>query len=167
MNLFIAPHNDDEVLFACYKILREKPLVVIVTHSTLQGDNGDERALESYRAMRVLDVPVCFLQIPEDKLNEEALFEKLNPLFTYGTVYTPKIEGGNPHHDLITKVVEAVFPNVKHYPTYGKGETRSGDKEVIPTPEERELKNKAMNCYKTQIENPLTSHYFNTDKEYE
>ena len=29
------------------------------------------------------------------------------------------------------------------------------------------LKQKAMDCYKTQIENPLTSHYFTTLKEYE
>lgn len=166
--IFIAPHSDDEILFGAYTIMRKKPLVVIVTNSTLQGNNGEERVLESYKAMRMLGANVCFLGIDEDKLNEEILIEKLGQFRSDEIVYIPEIEeNGNPHHNLISEVCEKMFWNIRKYKTYTGTEMRTIGKEIIPTKEEKELKLKAMQCYQTQIKNPMTSHYFLTTKEYE
>jgi len=38
MKLLLSPHNDDECLFAAYTLMREKPLVIVVT------DSDDETA---------------------------------------------------------------------------------------------------------------------------
>ncbi len=163
MKVLLAPHSDDEALFNSYYIMRNKPLVVIVTHPTLQGDNGEERLLESYRAMRMLDVPVMFLGIPEHLLSEELLIEKLSFIEPTDMVSIPALEHGNPHHDLVHKVGMELFWNIRLYKTYG------GDvgKEVVATKEEKELKMKVLSCYQTQINDKNCSHYFETLKEYE
>ncbi len=170
MQVFLSPHSDDEILFGAYTIMREKPLVVICTHATMQGDNGYERAMESYRAMKMLGVGVMFLGIDEDELTEGVLYEKLQ--FStdddyYLTVYAPEYEeNGNPHHNIVAKVAKKLDFMVKTYKTYTGLEDRTIGKEVIPTPEELELKKRAMLCYQTQIQNPSTSHYFDVTNEY-
>lgn len=167
MKLFLSPHQDDSVLFSSYTLLREKPCVVSITHSTLQGDNGYERILEEYKAMRILGVPIMFLGIDEDKLTDSILYDELYPLYTEDVVYIPEYEvNGNPQHNIVNRVAKNIFPNIKEYKTYTGLEDRTIGKEIIPTDEELELKKKAMACYTTQINNPNTSHYFNTTKEY-
>ena len=170
MKIFLSPHSDDEILFGAYTIMREKPLVVICTHATMQGDNGDERAMESYRAMKMLGASVMFLGIDEDKLTDMALFKKLVFLNDFDgplEFIVPEYEeNGNPHHNLVSKTAKEMFPNVRTYKTYTGLEDRTIGEEVIPTPEELELKKLAMACYKTQIENPNTAHYFNVTNEY-
>ena len=169
MKVFLSPHPDDAVLFASYLIQREKPLVVTITHPTFQGDNGEERILEDYRAMRILGVPIMYLGIDEDKLTEELLRSKLEQFSSETIFYVPEYEkDGNPHHNLVHDTVRRMTDGYfKEYKTYSGWLDRSGDKEVIPTPEELATKQKAILCYRTQIENPLTSHYFDTLKEYE
>lgn len=168
MRYFLSPHSDDETLFGAYRILREKPIVVIITHATLQGNNGYERAVESYKAMQILGVPVMFLGINEDKLTEETLSEKLKYLPKEATYYIPEYEiNGNPHHNLVNKVARKLFSKYNEYKTYTGLNPRTLGKEIIPTKEELELKKKAMSMYRTQIENPMTAHYFTTNKEYE
>jgi len=162
--IFVSPHPDDEVLFGAYTIMREKPLVVIVTHPTEQGNNAHIRLMESYEALRLLGVPVCFLGIPENELTEKTLTEALER-FRGIKAYVPYKDGGNPHHDLVHGVCSKMF-DCTYYRTYGLGETRAIGAEVIPTEEERQLKQKAMNCYQSQINNMNTAHYFNEDKEY-
>lgn len=167
MKILLSPHNDDEALFANYIIQKEKPLVVIVTHSTLQGNNGNERATESYKAMRILGVPVCFLGIDEDKLTEVILKEKLAIFKNIELAYIPEEEeNGNPQHNLVSRVAKQLF-KYKTYKTYTGLEDRTIGKEIIPSEQELELKKIAMACYRTQIENPMTSHYFQTYAEYE
>lgn len=169
MQVFLSPHSDDEILFGAYTIMREKPLVVICTHATMQGDNGYERAMESYRAMKMLGASVMFLGIDEDELTEELLEEKLGFLYDVETLdlYAPEHEeNGNPHHNIVAKVAKMFMKNTQTYKTYTGLEDRSIGKEIIPTPEELELKKRAMLCYQTQIQNPFTSHYFDVTNEY-
>ena len=168
MKLLLSPHSDDAILFATYTILREKLTVVTITHSTLQGGNGNERILEDYKAMKILGVPVIFLGIDEDILNEKILSEKLSMLGLSSEVWIPEIEeNGNPQHNLISKVAKKLFWKCHTYKTYTGLEDRTIGKEIIPTDKELELKKRAMKCYVTQILNPMTSHYFSTNKEYE
>lgn len=168
MPIFLSPHSDDEILFGAYTIMREKPLVVICTHATMQGDNGYERAMESYRAMKMLGASVMFLGIDEDELTEELLEEKLNPLMADDVrLIAPEYEiYGNPHHNIVAIVAERLDWGTQTYKTYTGLETRTIGKEIIPTPEELELKKRAMLCYQTQIQNPFTSHYFDVTNEY-
>ena len=167
MQIFLSPHNDDEALFGAYTIMREKPMVVVVTHSTLQGNNGHKRAMESYKAMKVLEAPVCFLGIDEDKLTEDTLYKKLLT-FPFDTFYyIPEYErDGNPHHNIVHETVRRMTDNYTVYQTYSGLEDRAMGREIVPTEKELELKKKAMACYKTQIENPNTAHYFETYAEY-
>ncbi len=169
MQVFLSPHSDDEILFGAYTIMREKPLVVICTHATTQGDNGYERAMESYRAMKMLGASVMFLGIDEDELTKELLEKKLRFLDSddYLWIYAPEYEkGGNPHHNIVASAAEIFGSHIQTYKTYSGLESRTIGKEVIPTPEELELKKRAIACYKTQIENPNTAHYFETYAEY-
>lgn len=167
MTILLAPHPDDETLFAAYTIIREKPLVIVVTHPTMQGDNGYERIMESYRAMRILGASVCFLHIPEHDLDGDVLTEKLQPFIGASLVYAPDLESGNPHHDMVHLVAKELFSNVKTYRTYGKNQKRTleGD-EVIPTANEVILKKQAMECYTTQLNNQMTHHYFMDTREF-
>jgi hypothetical protein len=41
VKVFLSPHHDDETLFGAFTLLRERPLVVIVTDSYVQFNRGD------------------------------------------------------------------------------------------------------------------------------
>ncbi len=152
MKIFLAPHNDDECLFGLDILIEEKPLVVIVTHSTLQGDNGFERALESYRAIKELGLSICYLQIDEDKLTEEILTEKLAMFYTTDIIYIPK-KSDNPQHNIVSDVAKKIFRNTYEYDNYLNGIVSKKTK--YP-----KIKRQVLKHYKTQIENPMTKHYF-------
>lgn len=159
-SIVFAPHNDDESLFIAYTIIREKPLVCIVTDSFIQPNRGEvgcdatTRWNESVEAMKILGAPVIRLGMKDFELDYNIFGTFLmSSLGNFDTIYCPAIQGGNPHHDIIARACLAVFGDkVKMYSTYKPGEWYSeGDEEVIPTKEEVELKNKALDCYKSQI----------------
>lgn len=165
--ILLAPHNDDEALFAAFTCLREKPLVIIVTDSWKQFNRGDgitavERRAESVAAMKVLGCEVCFMGIPDTELTRDILKMGLRQLkFNPEVVYAPAIQGGNKHHDLIGSVALGYFPKVVQYTTYSMNNLYTvGKIEIKPTNEERKLKQKALACYVTQINHPWTSPHF-------
>ena len=155
--IVLAVHNDDECLFCAYTIIREKPLVIIITdgfNQTIYGVKTDwlERRRESIRAMAILGASVMFMGIRDVDLTENLLYERLkyiNP----EVVYAPALQGGHQAHDIVSKIAKELFrANVIYYSTYTKEELFArGIKEVIPTQEEIELKNKALAEYKTQL----------------
>lgn len=160
MKLWLAPHNDDETLFGAYTLMREKPLVLIVTDSFIQPQRGDigcsaeERRQESIEACKILGCPVVFLGMKDTELAEDVLIQRLKPFVALGfeKVYAPCIQEGNAQHDLVGSVARHIFPSITRYTTYTKTELwTKGDIEVVPTNEEKELKIKALNCYKSQI----------------
>ena len=157
-SLFLAPHNDDETLFGAFTLLREKPLVAIVTDSWIQFNRGeevtaDQRWQETVQAMKTLDCPVVRLGVRDDIIDEWAVKEKLSRFTNFDVVYAPAIQGGNPNHDLISKVATEVFGGkCKHYTTYTPTELyTTGNQEIVPTPQELELKNRAMESYISQL----------------
>ena len=168
MKLLLSPHNDDECLFAAYTLMREKPLVVIVTDSDAhlaQGITAHDRREESRRACELLGVPVVFLGLQDGKLEQHKieLKRRLEPFASqaWTHVYAPAIQGGHKDHDAVGEVVLSMFSPVSYYATYAAGEcfTPAG-REIVPTPEEVERKNRALDCYPSQIRLALTESRF-------
>lgn len=157
MKLFLAPHNDDETLFGAYTIMREKPLVVVVTDSWIQyrrgtGITAEQRRKESQEAMKILGIPIEFLGIKDNELTDKALTEKLKQ-YRPTKVYAPLPNSKHPHHNLVGKVARRLWLNkIIFYSTYTKESLApTGEMEVKPTQREIELKNRALDCYKSQI----------------
>jgi LmbE family N-acetylglucosaminyl deacetylase len=158
--IVLAPHNDDEALFCAYTIIREKPLVIVVTdgfNQTIYGRPTDwlERRKESIRAMNILGASVVFLSIKDTELTDLLLIDRLSNL-NPDEVYAPAVQGGHHHHDLIGKVAKTLFNDkVKYYSNYSKKYlfVMQGQ-EIKPTPEEIELKNRALAEYRTQKDEP-------------
>ena len=168
MKLFISPHNDDETLFGAFTLMREKPLVVIVTDSYIQPNRGDkgcsarERREETSKAMKLLGCPVFFAGLRDDVVTSGDVVSLLASFEGFETVYAPAVQGGNIHHDMIGNVALQVFNNnLIQYTTYTKTELHTkGTIELVPTFEERELKNKALWSYQSQINLASTRPHF-------
>lgn len=166
--IFLSPHNDDETLFSAFSLMREKPLVIIVTDSYVQYERGDvgcdaeTRRQETINAMAIIGCPVVFLGIKDTELTEENLTERLYPFFAAGKVYAPAIQGGNAQHNLVGRVAKRIFKDrVQQYCSYTKTELyTTGKVEIVPTAEELELKNRMLACYKSQLALPSTRPHF-------
>lgn len=166
MSIFLSPHNDDETLFGAFTLLREKPLVVVITDGYIQAERGErvtamERRFETRQAMELLGCSVLFGGIRDTELTKEALERALKRLYTTDIVYAPKpYPNGNPQHNLVGEVA-ALFPNVVYYATYSKDNLYEiGDVEIKPTEEELQLKQKALQCYESQLKLPSTRPHF-------
>lgn len=159
MKLFISPHNDDETLFGAFTLLREKPLVLIVTDSWIQYTRGEEctaedRWQETLNAMKILKCPVVRGGIRDDVIGEDAVRELFEKFKNFDEVYAPAIiTNGNPHHNLVGEIAMQVFRDkLTRYATYAKDNLYViGDKEIKPEPEEIALKNMAFSCYPSQL----------------
>lgn len=166
-SLFISPHCDDETLFGAYTLMREKPLVVIVTDSYIQQNRGEnitpqQRFQESVNAMKLLKCPIMRLGIRDDVIEKLVVMERLAWFKNFDKVYAPAIQGGNKDHDLIGEVAQKVFGDkLIQYCTYTKQEAHTTGKiPVEATEREVNLKNKALECYISQINLPSTKMYF-------
>lgn len=168
-SIAFIPHNDDEALFLAYTLMREKPLVVMITDSHIQPNRGEvgcdaeTRWSETKEAMKLLNLPVIRLGIVDFELNYHHLGNFLqHSLDGFETIYAPAIQEGNPHHDIIGRACKAVFGDkVKQYSTYARGEFfTKGNIEIIPTEEEFELKKKMLECYRSQLKLPSTKPHF-------
>lgn len=169
--IFLSPHNDDETLFGAFTLMREKPLVVIVTDSYIQPSrigqpfmidtSAETRRQETIEAMKLAGCPVVFLGIKDTELTEEILRDRLKD-FNPETIYVPAIQGGNPQHDLVGKVAMELFGNkCERYTTYTKTDLyTTSNWEIVPSQPEMELKNKMLDCYKSQINLPSTAPHF-------
>jgi glycosyltransferase involved in cell wall biosynthesis/LmbE family N-acetylglucosaminyl deacetylase len=167
--LFISPHDDDHALFGAFTCMRKKPVVCVVTDSFVQPNRGEvgcdaaTRARETAEACKVLGVEVARLGIRDDALNEEILRYKFKGTNGFDVIYAPAIhEGGNPQHNMIGKIAKEVFgKKVVFYTTYSRTNLYEvGTEEVVPTIEELVLKEKALACYKSQINLPSTRPHF-------
>lgn len=168
MNLLISPHDDDSHLFSCYTLLRQKPLVVVVTDSFIQPNRGEvgcsaeARAEETRKACEVTGNGVVRLGIRDDQVTEAALRQSFKQFSNFEKIYAPAIQGGNAAHDLVGEVAQEVFgEKVIQYTTYTKTELWTPGKiEIIPSSEEKEIKAKALNCYQSQLYLPATRPHF-------
>ena len=155
MKILLAPHADDETLFAAYTLIREKPLVVLCYPGAPRHGDFQTRLTEFTAAMEVLDCP--WVSLAGYDLLEVAL-RKMTPEHVYAPL--PE-EGGNDDHNYIGELAARLWPgNVEFYTTYTPGErTTTG----YPVPFEEswlDLKRKALDCYKSQQTNRGTREHF-------
>jgi LmbE family N-acetylglucosaminyl deacetylase len=153
--------------------MRKHPLVLTVTDGFIQANRGenvtaDQRWLEDIEAMKGLGCPLVFGNIRDDIIDEWAVKDLLSRFYNFDTVYAPAVQGGNPQHDLIGRLVKERFKNVIQYSTYAKGEWRTkGNKEIKPNNihiDEIAIKNQALACYKSQLSLPATKPHFDAAK---
>ena len=168
-SILLATHNDDETIFASYIIQIFKPLVVIVTDSYVQWQEGispKQRIDETKKAMDVLGASTTFLHIRDTEIGLPATIHSLVNLLTSfkpcKLVFAPAIEGGNEQHDLIGQIADEVFGDkVKHYHAYTKNRIYPfGKFKVQATTQMKKNKLLALDCYQSQINRKKTRPYF-------
>jgi LmbE family N-acetylglucosaminyl deacetylase len=136
MKIFISPHNDDEVLFGAFTLLRERPLVVFVFDSYVQpsrglsGTSAERRRAESLEACGILGCECRFLGLRDDAeasaIRIGSLIEDLEP----SEIWAPASEvGGHAQHNLVAAACNR-FPAAHRYLTYTAAGKSFGLKEV-------------------------------------
>ena len=157
IKLLLAPHNDDEVLFAAYTIMREKPLVIVITdgwqHVHRYNISVEQRRRESVEAMNMLCAPILFMGLPDDNFIEDELRERLKWIDA-DVIYAPEVyQNGNPQHNMVGRVAKELFGDkVKTYSTYEIHNLEpKGNIIIMPTEEEKNLKEHALSKYISQL----------------
>lgn len=168
MKIFISPHNDDAVLFGCFTLLREKPLVVTVFDSYLQGIRGfpvtaDQRHQEDINAICcMLDLKLRFCYVPDSTKYEElfvAVRQALKEIadnYDITHVYLPAVYpyDGNEQHNAVGHIGKDVFKGIRKtfYHTYTtKGKVTEGVEVRCEDGQWLLAKYRALECYKSQI----------------
>jgi len=167
-SLLLSPHDDDSALFAAFTCQRIRPTVVVVADSHIQpargetGCSAEERAAETAAAHEILGCPVIRCGLRDDELTFDQVVGALSklPRPRDVDVYTPALEGGHPHHDLVTIAAAHVFgpSRLRCYSTYSQHSRYFGvdlhpigTEEIEWTREEYERKERALSCYASQL----------------
>lgn len=175
--LFLAPHNDDEVLFGTFTLLRYRPHVVICFRSERMADprypggmpvTAEERERETAEAMQILGCNWTQWPIGDHKPNAEEVEAWMIGLRDpsgaddWDIVFSPAFEeDGHVDHNMVSLVADSVFGDcsIINYLTYTNG-GRSRGEEVSYEPEWVALKHAALSCYRTQAAHPMTRAHF-------
>lgn len=161
--LLVAPHADDESLFAAYLAQRYFTTVAVVY------DEGRERELASatqwlgctYQQLPIRKgAPAEVVERYLSGLRDQRKGDQWERFILPG--YHPE---GHEEHNLVSRVGQRVFTEgeVILYATYGpRGErTRPSGCEVFPeNPEHVARKLAALSCYRSQIADPATGPWF-------
>lgn len=177
--LLLAPHNDDETLFASFLCLRYKPRVVICFRSMRMADpkypggmpvNYKDREFETAMAMKTLGCEWTQLLVPDTEEDPEQVEPHLWGLRDpsgqddWDLVIAPAVEeGGQFQHNMIGELADMVFTDcqVIHYLTYtSHGGRSASEHEVEFDADWIPLKLHALACYKSQSMHPVTSPHF-------
>lgn len=176
--LLLAPHHDDESLFAAQICLRYRPHVIVCTESHIQEGDGITQAQRAAETNAALDVLGCTWHqwpVPDSKVADYVgemliwlsawLPENKGP--TPDRVFAPLVEpDGHEHHNIVGKAAVDMFGAevVTGYATYARGGGRTHtETEVEWEPGWRALKLRAMSCYGSQIDLAATRPWFAQD----
>ena len=172
--LVLAPHGDDESLFAAYTCMRTKAHIIVCTHDS-DPTIRRRRLIETASAARLLGCSHHVWPMSEDSLDlaqaklwleawNSTTFIASTPNHVYApAVYAPAVEkDGHEQHNAIGQLALDVFgPKVIGYLTYApRGQRSREGTEVEPTPAEIVCKLQALACYETQVANPMTRPWF-------
>lgn len=164
MNLLLAPHNDDEALFASYLCLRHNPLVLVCFDGRRRRHYVPTavREAETAAAMQILGCGYRQLHIPCDPPDWDALEEHLaghDPEHVWAPLPEPD---GHSQHNGVGNLARRLWPDrTSLYATYtmGGGKTTAGEPVPIE-PGWAELKQQALACYRSQLARPGTRPHF-------
>lgn len=158
MKILLAPHFDDESLFAAFICLRENPLVLFCFDGAPRHGSFETRWQEAQRATRVLGCESLAL-----RESHETLVDRLS-VFSPEHVWAPLVElGGNADHNFVGEAADSLWPGrVSAYSTYTDhaGRTEISGAEVRREPGWEAVKRSALACYQSQSSSPLTSPHF-------
>lgn len=182
----LAPHNDDECLFAGYLVQKYRADVVVVLKGRVQGLRGapitwEERARESLRAVSILRPGWPEEPEPTAPMLSQWRFSDADPDWDdiaiavrhlsdlYDCLLAPAWEpGGHTHHNKVAEIAAGTWPadRVGRYLTYtpaGRSvpsPDNPGFVTVDPEPEWIVRKLAALACYRTQIHEPTCRPHF-------
>lgn len=170
--LLLAPHNDDESLFAAFTIMRYRPVVAVVFKSSKQEQHGifaDRREGETLTALACLGAsgseqwPIRD-DTPEDQARIAIRSILETQRSTYGHVFAPAPdELGHEQHNIVGEEALGVFgpENVTLYLTYRRGEGRTVSEWEVPFfPAWPSFKLAALSAYVSQMEHWTTAPWF-------
>lgn len=170
--LLLAPHGDDETLFAAFTCMRYgKRMHVIVCTQDADEKIRALRSLETKRAIGLFgcshhEWPMAADAPDWTKAKEWLEAWASDKLFAtrIENVFAPAIEPeGIAQHNAVGLLAQDVFGDrVTHYLTYApRGErSRYGVEVPPPTAHEIALKLRALSMYESQITNPHTRAWF-------
>ena len=169
MDVYLAPHNDDDVLWGTYTLLRYKPLVIVCLRSYIEaswpgGPVYQTREAETAKALEILGCEYVQWEIPDSAPDWDEVRRRLYALEDVERVWAPlPEENGHLHHNALAAAALQVFPQARLYATYTYGGGKSTIGEVVePEPGWEELKRRAMACYVSQATHPATHLPFDT-----
>jgi LmbE family N-acetylglucosaminyl deacetylase len=182
--LLLAPHSDDEILFAAYTIARHECQVAIVARDPDEGI-AEVRLMESTKAVGQMArrASVRYLGHVEGAISEPRLRKDLerflpdnddsfDPLVAQAGGYTEPVhvfapvveDDGHDEHNLVGRLAVEVFGlgSVTAYPTYTRhgGRTTDVGREVPIENEWIIQKFWALSCFKSQIAHPARRPWF-------
>lgn len=179
--LLLAPHNDDETLFASFICLRYKPQVIVCFTSEEQDDYGvsaTERTAETHAAMGLFGCtnwrqwPLGDRHASDDEV-EAFMWGLRDPAgdWDWDQVFAPAIDkNGNHQHNLIGALADNVFSDVSvsHYLTYTNPPLRrsTSGTEIEYEPDWLFFKHAALAMYRSQAKTPSFRHFAEDLKEY-
>jgi LmbE family N-acetylglucosaminyl deacetylase len=167
--LLLAPHNDDEALFASYLLLRHRPHVVVCLRSHVQEQRGYgitalEREAETDCALTKLGVGWEQWPYLDSRPDWAAIRKRIRELAAgYDHVFAPAPEqDGHEQHTRIGEIASEVCGGkVTHYLTYTRGGGRSTwGVPVQAAPGWDWVKRDALACYESQAAHPSTAAHF-------
>lgn len=169
--VLFEPHHDDAVLFACYTLLREKPIIVTVFGEAISqecyGITERMRNAEQMDAMNFVQ-PEDWRSWNNPDVNPDmsdviADMDRLLKREQPKEVWAPlREDGGHDQHNMVSVAATTVFGNrCRFYATYKRGSARTQtDREVVPQPDWPAVKFMAMSCYISQINLPNCQPWF-------
>lgn len=155
--LLLAPHHDDETLFAAYACIAYRPTVVVCYPGALRHGGPATRQAETAAAMGVLG---CRTTVAYDA--DTGLEEMVAAADDGALVFAPlPEEGGHSDHNRVGELAASMFPGrVRFYTTYtAAGRSTCGDR-VDVQPGWDDLKRKALACYPSQLRRRGTRVHF-------
>ena len=169
--LLLAPHHDDEVLFASFLCLNYRPRVIVCTTPKVQeryGVYASEREAETRAAMELYGCEwqqLSFYDTEDDlrKHLRRQLEWHCDTQGNYEMVFAPAYEEfGHEQHNAVALAARDVFgKEVIHYLTYAKGGRSLSDFQIEPDhPEYIGLKLEALSYYKSQLRVPNCRPWF-------
>jgi LmbE family N-acetylglucosaminyl deacetylase len=156
-SVLLAPHGDDETLFAAFTCHRWRPHVIVCFYPA----EGEERMRETAMATAVLGCPYTQWDIADPDHLASSI---RNLALTEDLAYAPAVEEhGHEEHNLVGQTALDAFgeERMRWYLTYApRGHRSHGGEEVQPSWLDIEVKLRALSCYRTQITDPLTRPWF-------